>query len=133
VIVVDTNILAYFWIQGEHTSVVEQVFLRDPDWHAPVLWRSEFRNILAGYLRRCEITLETALEILFRAERQMRGKEYMVETFEVMNLVAQSNCSAYDCEFVALAKELDTSLITTDKQILKAFPQIALSPETFVK
>ncbi|WP_286191092.1 hypothetical protein [Synechococcus sp. FACHB-909] len=36
-----------------------------------------------------------------------------------------SDCSAYDCEFVAAALALQTRLITSDRQLLRAFPTLA--------
>jgi predicted nucleic acid-binding protein len=35
VIVVDTNVLVYLLVLGEHTEQAERVFLRDPMWAAP--------------------------------------------------------------------------------------------------
>jgi predicted nucleic acid-binding protein len=40
----------------------------------------------------------------------------------VLELVRDSDCSAYDCEFIALAEKLDVKLVTMDTKILKAFP-----------
>ena len=51
-IVVDSNILAYLYLPGEFTAAAEALLEREPEWAAPPLWRSEFRNLLAGYLRR---------------------------------------------------------------------------------
>ena len=62
-IVVDTNILAYLYLPGEHTAIAEALLEHDPEWAAPVLWRSEFRNILAGYLRRGSLTFEQACSL----------------------------------------------------------------------
>lgn len=62
----------------------------------------------------------------------MDGAEYAVSSTNVMRLVTKSSCSAYDCEFVALAQDLDISLVTTDKRILKAFPKTAVSLDEFV-
>jgi len=44
-----------------------------------------------------------------------------------------SRSSAYDCEFVALARELGISPVTTDSQILSAFPETAVSLAGFVR
>jgi predicted nucleic acid-binding protein len=65
------------------------------------------------------------------AESQMHGKEYSVSSMQVLNLVEKSRCSAYDCEFVALAEDLGIPLVTTDKKMLSAFPSIAVSLKKF--
>lgn len=126
-IVVDTNVLAYLYLPGEHTAAAEALLERDPDWCAPILWRSEFRNILAGYVRRKDIAFEQATTLQAEAESQLAGCEYEVESRTVLELVRDSDCSAYDCEFVALAAKLDTKLFTMDKKLLRAFPNRALS------
>lgn len=131
-IVVDTNIMAYLWIPGVHTAQVEQVLNKDPDWVAPLLWRSEFRNVLAGYIRHNLLTFEVALQIANEAEAQMNEKEYAVSSTQVLKLTKKSACSAYDCEFVAVAQELDIPLITTDKKVLAEFPTIAIDIVQFL-
>ena len=122
-IVVDTNVLASFYLPGPHTTRVLNLYKAEPAWAAPVLWRSEFRNTLAGYLRRRLITFDQACSIQSEAERLMAGAEYEVESRSVLALVRDSRCSAYDCEFVALATQLDTRLFTMDQQLIKAFPE----------
>lgn len=124
-IVVDTNVIAYLWLPGERTGAAESLLKNDPDWNAPLLWRSEFRNVLAGSLRRGNVSLETALEIADGAESQLRGREFSVPSDEVLARVAKSDCSAYDCEFVVLAEELGVPLVTTDAKILRSFPAVA--------
>ena len=47
-IVVDKNVVAYLYLPGEYTEAAEALLEHDSDWAAPVLWRSELRNILAG-------------------------------------------------------------------------------------
>lgn len=122
-IVVDSNVIAYLYLPGDHTSAAEALLADDPEWAAPILWRSEFRNILAGYLRRNMLTIEQALAIQAEAESLLTGNEYEVDSASVLELVHGSNCSAYDCEFVALAIKLTTTLVTADKKILQAFPK----------
>lgn len=125
-IVVDTNILAYLYLPGEHTARAETLYKRDSAWAVPVLWRSEFRNILAGYLRRDQMTHEQALALMAEAEALVAGYEYEVASRDVIGLVQDSDCSAYDCEFVALAQSLGLALVTADAKILKAFPRTAV-------
>lgn len=124
-IVVDSTILAYLYLPSEHTAAAESLFERDPEWAAPLLWRSEFRNILAGYLRRGSLTFDQAYALQQEAEDFLSGAEYEVDSHDVLELVRDSDCSAYDCEFVALARTLTTNLITMDRALLRAFPGVA--------
>lgn len=71
------------------------------------------------------MSLETALQIVEGAEGQMRGREFSVPSAQVLSRVEDSDCSAYDCEFVALAQELGVSLVTSDEKTLKSFPAVA--------
>ena len=125
-IVVDTNVLAYLYLPGEHTVAAESLLERECDWAAPLLWRSEFRNILTGYMRRGALSLEQACAVQHEAQDLLHGAEYEVASSTVLELARDSHCSAYDCEFVALARLLDTRLVTMDKQILRAFPNQTL-------
>ena len=131
-IVADTNLLIYLYVQGERTEVSEAVLRRDATWTVPLLWRSEFRNVLIGLVRKEFVPLDKAVSIVDEAERWLAGREYSVISRQVLTLADRSGCSAYDCEFVALAEELGVPLVTTDRQILKAFPDLAVSPQTFV-
>ncbi len=124
-IVVDTNVLAYLWLPGDRTAQAERLLRSDPDWNAPLLWRSEFRNVLAGSLRRGDLDLETALRITDEAEGQMHGREFTVPSAQVLTRVASSDCSAYDCEFVVLAEELGVPLFTSDAKLLRSFSAVA--------
>ena len=126
-IVVDSNVLAYLYLPGEYSTAAEALLEQDSDWAAPILWRSEFRNILAGYLRRKAISFEQANSLQREAESLLEGAEFEVESFAVLELVRDSDCSGYDCEFIALAMKLDTKLITTDKKLLRAFPKRAIA------
>ncbi len=124
-IVVDTNILAYLYLPTEHTLKVEALLANDPEWIAPTLWRSEFRNVLAFYLRKKLLAFDQALAIQDEAESLLQDNEFIVNSLDVLQLVQDSECSAYDCEFVALAKNMNVSLFTMDKKILRNFPDIA--------
>jgi predicted nucleic acid-binding protein len=126
-IVVDSNVVAYVYLPSDYTEKAEALLEHDADWAAPLLWRSEFRNILAGYMRRKTLTFEAARDLQREAESLLAGAEHEVDSREVLELVRDSDCSAYDCEFVALAMTLDVKLVTMDAKLLKAFPKYAVS------
>lgn len=131
-IVVDTNIICYRWMASPHASAADTAWRRDSDWIAPMLWRSEFRNALAGAMRQRSLTVESALEIANLAEAMMAENEFIVSTEIVMGLVASSDCSAYDCEFIALAQEHRVPLVTMDRQLLRDFPDQTIALQKFV-
>lgn len=131
-IVVDTNILAHFWLPSDHSRLYDRLFQSDPEWVAPVLWRSEFRNVVILYLRKNLIDLQEALRISEKAENQMRDREFHVNSIQVYHLAKKSDCSSYDCEFVSLAEDLNIKLITMDQQILRFFPELASNPSDFL-
>ncbi len=130
-IVTDTNLIVYLYVHGQHTGRAEGVLQRDPAWAAPLLWRSELRNSLVGLVRRRVLGLEEAARVASDAEHLLAGSEYSVASTSVLQLALRSGCSGYDCEFVALALDLGVKLITTDRQVLKAFPETAVSAEDF--
>jgi predicted nucleic acid-binding protein len=131
VIVVDTNIIGYLFLENEHSAQAEQALRRDLDWAAPLLWRSELRNVLTVQARAGRLGLPDALEIIAQAERLMRGREYAVASSAVLRLAAASGCTAYDCEFVALAQDLGAVLVTVDRQVLARFPEESISLENY--
>jgi len=132
VIVVDTNVLIYFWLRTEQARQVERLYANDPDWIAPMLWRSEFRSALSLYVRNKRMSFEQAMYAVASAEEQMDDQEHIVDSRTVMELAMESGCSAYDCEFVALAKGVGVPLITGDRRIVERFPKIAQPIPDFI-
>ena len=108
-IVVDMSIIASLWVPNDMEELVYEVLRKDLDWTAPLLWRSELWNELVLYLRKNILELSTVLQS-----------------------VQQSSFSSYDCEFVALADDLDIQLESFDKQICREFSGIAVHPKMFV-
>ena len=127
------RIIVYLFLPTTYSESVDQLYKADPHWVAPVLWISEFRNVLALYIRKNIITLEKALLIQEKAELLIAKNAYTVSSARVLSLVDESNCSAYDCEFIALAHQLNIPLITQDKKVLKEFSTTATSVSNFLK
>ncbi len=130
-IVVDTNVIAYLLIKGDQTETAELVRQADRDWAAPILWRSEMRNLLRLYIRQKITSLDDARTIMDKAEDILSGREYEVESSRILELAAATGCTAYDCEFAYLAEKMNVPLVTSDKKLLAAFPDIAVSMEVF--
>jgi predicted nucleic acid-binding protein len=126
-IVVDTNVLAYLLLLGPRTEKAEILRRQERQWAAPLLWRSEFRNVLTGYLRRDLLDLSRAVALMEVAELILAPQEERVSTEHVLQLVSTSRCTSYDCEFVAAAQQLGVPLITEDRALLAAFPEVAQS------
>ncbi len=132
-ICVDTNIICYRYMASPFSAAADAAWAKDADWIVPILWRSEFRNALAGSIRRRSLTAEEAIAIADLAEAMLNQKEFTISTSAVLQLVSRSHCSAYDCEFVALANAEGVRLLTVDRQILQEFPEVAISLQAFVR
>ena len=132
-IVVDTSVICYRWLSSSNSAAAETALAKDPHWIAPLLWRSQFRNIVALAIRKRALTVHAAQEIMRKAEASFEGGEFAVSSDAVLQLVASSNCTAYDCEFVALAHAQGLQLVTADRQIVHEFPDVAVSLDKFVR
>lgn len=130
-IVVDTNVVAHLHLPGDRTPAAEAAWRRDPGWHAPLLWRSEFRNVLALHVRERGMRQRTAERIVEQAEGTMETREHLVRSTRVLRLAERSERSAYDCEFVALAEALGVQLVTADRDLAESFPGRARTLESF--
>jgi predicted nucleic acid-binding protein len=130
-IVVDTNVIAYLLIPGQYTAAARATLARDAEWAAPMLWRSEFRNVLALYLRKEEISLRQATTLQESAEELLAGREHLVASAGVLALASTSGRSAYDCEFIAVARGLGVKLVTSDRGLVSSFPEDTVKLSAF--
>lgn len=131
-IVVDANVISYFWLDVSRTELAQEVRRRDSGWQAPRLWRSEFRNVLAQHIWHRGLPAEGALQIMEEAEADLASATRPVRSDAVLRLAARSQHAAYDCEYVALARDLGCQLVTGDTDLAEAFPDTAILMEDFV-
>lgn len=132
-IVADTNTIAYLYLPTEHTDDVVSLLKKDSHWVAPLLWRSEFHSVLAQYVKKRIVDLQTAMAMQAQAERHLADNEYAVSSMDVLSLASETGCSAYDCEFISLAQSLNLKLVTGDKKLVRSFPEIALTPQDYLR
>ncbi|MFH1023856.1 MAG: type II toxin-antitoxin system VapC family toxin [Planctomycetota bacterium] len=132
-IVADTNLIAYYLIEGEKTAESRAVRARDPHWLAPLLWRYEFKNILVLHGRRSRIPHSHLIRLWEEATEILAHGEFSPQAETVLQIAGEHHISAYDAEFVALAREQGVPLVTTDAELLSKFPGMAQSPADFIR
>lgn len=127
-IVVDTNVLCYFLMPGERSEAADRLFREEPEWIAPRLWLDELMNVLATYERQSLLDATQSAAILRDAQDLMREGTYEVPPERVLAIARRTGLSAYDSQFVALAEEKGTKLMTWDRKVLDRCPQTAVAP-----
>lgn len=131
-IVVDANLIGALFLKSENTPLAIKVFEKDPDWYAPLLWQSEVRSILTSNFRTRQLPLKKAYQVMDEAHRLMRDHERTVSSNVVLDIVGVSKCTSYECEYVALAREMNLTLVTFDRQVVNEFPQVSVFPNDFI-
>ena len=123
-IVVDVNVVVYFFVEGEKTPLARDLMRRDSDWQLPTLWRHEYLNVLATLVREGHAALADAQQLWRRAIDVLAHRERSADMELALALAAENRISAYDAQYVALAKQLHTVCVTQDKRLLAAFPAL---------
>ena len=131
-IVIDANVIVYLAVRNDCVELAEAAYEKDSVWMAPRLWRSELRQALVKYMQFSGMSLDAAMLAAQTAEEFVDQRDHKVGSEKVLELAGRSKCTAYDCEYVALAMDLGVPLVTTDRQLLRAFPKVAMSLEKFV-
>ncbi|MGH8092443.1 MAG: type II toxin-antitoxin system VapC family toxin [Chthoniobacterales bacterium] len=126
-LLVDTNVVAYLLIQGDHTAGAQQLRARDPDWRSESFLLVEFTNILASSIAMKRMTLPLARDLLQKASELLDGKLGRTPHDAVLTMAARHRVSAYDARFLALADQLGRRLITEDARLRAAAPGLTQS------
>lgn len=128
--VVDTNVIAYF-VLGTVGFVEEaRTFITalDQAW-APAQWEAELANALWMAARHNVLTLDDAAQRLALADG-LGIHTVPNRTLWQAALVRahDSGVAVYDTLFVELAVREQLPLVTFDRAVLKAFPDVAVRP-----
>ena len=132
-IVADANIIAYLWIPGNEVYKSRELLTKDYNWWVPSLYRSEIRSVLLLHVRKEILLMKDAIYLMEKIENQFEHSTMEVPSTLVLTLGHHSTCSAYDCEYAGLAMLLECSLITHDKKLLHSFPELAMTPATYLQ
>ena len=130
-IVADTNLVSYLIIEGTRTAEAKKVWLREPAWVLPPLWRSEFLNVLAVSVHASVLSVEQAQVAWRRATDLFRSSEIEPNGSAVLDAAIRLDISAYDAHFIVVAEELGTWLVTHDRKLLDRCPNQTVSMTRF--
>ena len=130
-IVVDVNVIAYLLIEGEYTESATRLWRQQQDWGLPSLWRHEFLNVLATYVRHGGASIGDAESIWWQAIELFSGCEQEVDMIRALRVAAERNISAYDAQYIALAQELATVCISEDRRLVSKYPEVATTMESY--
>ena len=125
-IVVDTNVMVYLLTGSGRGDAAAKLLASDPEWAAPPILLSELRNVVVGFFRRGQILESDALAICEDAESILGSRVASVPASPVLEAAIQGELSAYDTEFVVLARRLGVPLVTADQGILAGAPDVAV-------
>lgn len=131
-IVIDTNIMVRLVVGGPDGGEASALLQRDSVWFAPAILISELRNALLGYIRRGTIALDRAAEMSGDAAVVLGDRVVAIDSTLVLDVAIECGLTAYDAEFVALARTLDVPLVTLDGGILDGAPDVAVRPRAFL-
>jgi predicted nucleic acid-binding protein len=125
--IVDTNVVAYLLIHGDHTTAAQKLHGRDPDWRSEAFLLVEFSNVLASSVATKRMTLKLAQDFLAKATGLFDRKLARVAHPLVLAIAARHRISAYDARFLALADQLGRRLVTEDIRLRAAAPKLTQS------
>lgn len=131
-IAADCTLIAQFFLTTPETELARQIAIMDADWIVPPLWRSELRSVLRKYLLRKDLSVDQCAQIMSAAEAMLDNGETAVSSADVMALIASSGCSAYDAEYISIARAFSVPLITGDRRLRERFPGLAVSAAEFI-
>lgn len=131
-IVADANLLIYFVCDTPRTELARRIRALDPDWVAPWLWEAEILNGVLVMHRAGLMSLADAAQAWRNAAMAMTDIVHDTDPASILAIAHASKLSAYDACYVALARAMEATLVTEDKQILRACPDVARSLKSFL-
>jgi predicted nucleic acid-binding protein len=126
-IVVDTNIVAYAFIEGEHTEAAREFFSSAGDWAVPPIFEHEIANILVSYGSIKGFSIQSCAALMREIGQFTAGRTLAVDMEQVIACSIQRKLAAYDGQFVWLAESLGGMCLTEDRELRRKCPTIAKS------
>ena len=132
--VIDTMIFAYALLGvPEFRDEAARVLAEVTKIHVPDSFRAELTNVVWQWVIHRGVHLETGIEILRDAEAlcdHVHRSDGLTE--RALELAVQAKHPAYDAIFVALAERQELKVITFDRKLLIAFPELSITPAAYL-
>ena len=130
-IVADSTLVSGFVFPADDFyKVARAVRAKDSDWRCPELVCAEVRNVGLKHHKKGE-PLDSVISQCNLAEGSVSISR--MPSHSVLSVASEGGLTAYDAEYVALARQLKITLVTSDTEVLKKFPAVAMTPEQFLK
>jgi predicted nucleic acid-binding protein len=123
-VVVDTNILVYLFLEGDRSRDAATLLARDADWRSEPFILVEFANVLATLVRTRALGAKQATTLLVDAERRFASSFHAVTHTDALALANRFAVSAYDARFLAVAAHYGVKLVTEDAKLCSAAPAL---------
>ena len=130
-IVVDTNVMVMLVVGGPGGAEAARLYVQDKDWAAPPILKSELRNVLIGSVRRGAMPRHEAVSMMDHASLVLDDRVVDASHSDVIEVALNCGLTAYDAEFVVVARLLGVSLATADRAILRSAPDVAAPLSAF--
>ena len=131
-IVVDANVVFALVTDESVTSTARAIHAADAAWVVPSLWQSEVLNALLNGVKAGHLTMGAALTAAESASVLLRDRMRTCEAATILQTADSCRLTAYDATYVVLARSLGVPLVTEDKQVLRACPDVARSMKQFL-
>jgi predicted nucleic acid-binding protein len=97
------------------------------------LWHHEFLNVLASYHRFDRVPLTRLLPAWSTARALFDDSTHRIDMPQALRIAGERNITAYDAQFVTLAQDRRAPLITHDRRLLRAVPDLALTARQYLE
>lgn len=126
--VIDATVLADFLAGNDDLKEAASALAReDSEWITTSLWRYELGNVLWKKVRFEKVEPENLKRCLIAAESLLVETIEILDTSAIFKLACDKGLAFYDASYVWLALSRDLKLRTRDAQILREYPDVAVS------
>jgi predicted nucleic acid-binding protein len=122
-IVVDTTVVPFLFLEGELTKAVRELHSVDPGWVTPPILNHEILNLLT------KIGVDEGHEPMERLWREIRSvlgaNQQIPDPVRSLRLGIEHGLSGHEAQYLCLAESLGLPLITEEERLMALFPKRA--------